>query len=60
MKMFKLRIYPNITQRLQFERNFGMGRFVWNELLNMQTKRHENGGKYVNEFGMNYLLKPLK
>ncbi|WP_203633468.1 RNA-guided endonuclease TnpB family protein [Lacticaseibacillus suibinensis] len=60
MKTFKLRIYPNITQRLQFERNFGMCRFVWNELLNMQTKRHENGGKYVNEFGMNYLLKPLK
>lgn len=60
MKTFKLRIYPNATQRLQFERNFGMCRFVWNELLNMQTKRHENGGKYVNEFGMNYLLKPLK
>lgn len=60
MKTFKLRIYPNITQRLQFERNFGMCRFVWNELLNMQTKRHENGGKYVNEFGMNYLLKPIK
>lgn len=60
LKTFKLRIYPNSTQRAQFERNFGMCRFVWNELLNMQTKRHENGGKYVNEFGMNYLLKPLK
>ncbi|MCI1986291.1 MAG: transposase [Lactobacillus sp.] len=60
MKTFKLRIYPNSTQRAQFERNFGMCRFVWNELLNMQTKRHENGGKYLNEFKMNYLLKPLK
>ena len=60
MKTFKLRIYPNVTQRIQFERNFGMCRFVWNELLNMQTKRHENGGKYLNEFKMNYLLKPLK
>jgi putative transposase len=37
-----------------------MCRFVWNELLNMQTKRHENGGQYLNEFKMNYLLKPLK
>ncbi|WP_125580491.1 RNA-guided endonuclease TnpB family protein [Lacticaseibacillus suibinensis] len=60
MKTFKLRIYPNVTQRIQFERNFGMCRFVWNELLNMQTKRHENGGTYLNEFKMNYLLKPLK
>ncbi|MCI1986871.1 MAG: transposase [Lactobacillus sp.] len=60
LKTFKLRIYPNVTQRIQFERNFGMCRFVWNELLNMQTKRHENGGKYLNEFKMNYLLKPLK
>ena len=60
MKTFKLRSYPNATQQIQFERNFGMCRFVWNELLNMQTKRHENGGKYINEFGMNYLLKPLK
>jgi putative transposase len=60
LKTFKLRIYPNFTQRIQFERNFGMCRFVWNELLNMQTKRHENGGKYLNEFKMNYLLKPLK
>lgn len=60
MKTFKLRIYPNITQQVQIERNFGMCRFVWNELLNMQTKCHENGGKYLNEFKMNYLLKPLK
>lgn len=60
IKTFKLRIYPNATQRQQIERNFGMCRFVWNELLNMQIQRHDNGGKYVNEFNMNYLLKPLK
>lgn len=60
LKTFKVRIYPNNTQKNQIERNFGMCRFVWNEMLNMQNRRHENGGKYVNEFGMNYLLKPLK
>lgn len=60
IKTFKLRIYPNAGQRQQIERNFGMCRFVWNELLNMQIQRHDNGGKYVNEFNMNYLLKPLK
>lgn len=60
MKTFKLRVYPNSTQQAQIERNFGACRFVWNELLNMQIQRHDSGGKYVNEFGMNYLLKPLK
>lgn len=60
MKTFKLRMYPNVAQQQQIERNFGTCRFVWNELLNMQIQRHENGGKYVNEFGMNYLLKPFK
>lgn len=60
MKTFKLRIYPNAAQRQQIERNFGVCRFVWNELLNMQIQRHNNGGKYVNEFSMNYLFKPLK
>ncbi|MFD1432157.1 RNA-guided endonuclease TnpB family protein [Lacticaseibacillus yichunensis] len=60
MKSFKLRIYPNATQRQQIERNFGICRFVWNELLNMQIQRHDNGGKYLNEFQMNYLIKPLK
>lgn len=60
MRTFKLRIYPSGVQRSQIERNFGVCRFVWNELLNMQIQRHDNGGKYINEFGMNYLLKPLK
>ena len=60
MKTYKARLYPNQAQQHQIENNFGMCRFVWNELLNMQTQRHECGGKYINEFGMNYLLKPLK
>ena len=60
MKTFKLRIYPNQAQRLQITKNFGDCRFIWNELLAMQIKRYDNGGKYINAFGMNYLLKPLK
>lgn len=56
----KTRIYPNITQQDKIISNFGCCRFVWNQLLNMQIKRHNNGGSYVNEFGMNYLIKCLK
>lgn len=60
MKTFKARLYPNRKQQDQIESNFGACRFVWNELLAMQSRRHENGGRYLNEFAMNYLLKPLK
>jgi putative transposase len=60
IKAYKLRIYPNEAQKLQMEKNFGMCRFVWNQLLAMQNARYKNGGDYVNEFGMNYLFKPLK
>ncbi|MFC6179750.1 RNA-guided endonuclease TnpB family protein [Lactiplantibacillus daowaiensis] len=60
LRAIKTRIYPNADQQLQIMRNFGAGRFVWNQLLNMQIERHKNGGSYVNSFGMNYLLKPLK
>jgi putative transposase len=59
-KTAKLRLYPNQAQERQIVANFGACRFVWNQLLQMQNLRHENGGTYVNEYGMNYLLKPLK
>ncbi|VDG17542.1 transposase [Lactobacillus sp.] [Lactiplantibacillus mudanjiangensis] len=60
LRAIKTRIYPNITQQDKIISNFGCCRFVWNQLLNMQIKRHNNGGSYVNEFGMNYLIKCLK
>ncbi|AVK60664.1 transposase [Lactobacillus sp. CBA3605] len=56
----KTRIYPQIDQKKKIINNFGCCRFVWNQLLSMQIERHNNGGDYVNEFGMNYLIKCLK
>ena len=40
--------------------NFGYCRFVWNQMLNMQSERYKNGGSYVSKFGMTYLLPCLK
>lgn len=60
LKAIKTRIYPNQEQQHKIIDNFGYCRFVWNQLLDMQKQRHGNGGKYINEFGMNYLIKPLK
>ncbi|MCM6799407.1 transposase [Levilactobacillus brevis] len=60
LRAIKTRIYPNLMQRDKIISNFGCCRFVWNQLLNMQIERYNNGGSYVNEFGMNYLIKCLK
>lgn len=60
LKAIKTRIYPNQEQQQKIIANFGYCRFVWNQLLNMQQSRYDNGGNYVNEFGMNYLIKSLK
>jgi len=60
LKAIKTRIYPNLEQQYKIVNTFGCCRFVWNKLLDMQIERYKNGGSYVNEFGMNYLIKCLK
>ena len=60
LKAVKTRIYPDSQQRAKIIANFGYCRFVWNQLLAMQKQRYANGGRYVNEFDMNYLIKSLK
>ena len=54
LKAFKLRLYPNKTQRNQMLVNFGCVRFVWNQMLNMQIERHKNNkqAKYQNRFAI--------
>ncbi|KRL20760.1 RNA-guided endonuclease TnpB family protein [Lentilactobacillus kisonensis] len=58
----KLRIYPNQTQQLQIKLNFGYNRFVWNQMLNMLIKRHENNPQapLPSAFALNNLLPGLK
>lgn len=61
-KGIKLRIYPNLKQRQKIIDNFGYCRFVWNQMLNMQTERYKNNhdSKFLNGFDMNLLLTQLK
>lgn len=59
-KSYKIRIYPNNQQENQILLTFGQARFVWNQMLAMQLERYKNGGKFINAFGMNHLLKQLK
>lgn len=62
IKGIKLRLYPNKTQQNQLLQMFGNDRFVWNQMLAMAKARYKNNpsSNFVNEYGMNYLLKPLK
>lgn len=62
IKGIKLRLYPTQAQKQQLAQMFGNQRFVWNQLLAMAKKRYKNnpGSQFVGEYGMNYLLKPLK
>ena len=61
-KGIKLRIYPNEYQKELINFNFGANRFVWNQMLDMLIKRHENNkeSKFLNAFALNNLLKQLK
>ena len=62
LKGIKLRLYPNRTQQAQLCQMFGNDRFVWNQMLDMAKKRYQNNpsSHFIGEYGMNYLLKPLK
>ena len=62
LKGVKLRLYPNAKQRDSLAQMFGNARFIWNIMLNMANERYKNNpsSKFVNEYGMNYLVKQLK
>ena len=62
IKGIKLRLYPNKAQQDQLLQMFGNNRFIWNVMLNMAKARYKNNpsSKFVNEYGMNYLVKQLK
>ena len=62
IKGIKLRLYPNAQQREQLWQMFGNDRFVWNQMLAMAKERYQTNpsSHFVNEYGMNYLLKRLK
>lgn len=62
VKGIKLRLYPNKAQQNQLLQMFGNDRFIWNQMLAMAKQRYQNNpsSSFVNEYGMNYLVKPLK
>ena len=55
-----IRLYPNEEQKIYFAKCFGCSRWLWNQILSMETERFENGGTFVKKFGLNYILTTLK
>ena len=62
IKGIKLRLYPNKYQQDQLQQMFGNDRFIWNQMLDMAKTRYKNNpsSKFINEYGMNYLVRQLK
>lgn len=57
-----MRLYPNQMQQNLLFQMFGNTRFVWDQMLAMAKARYKNNpsSRFIDEYGMNYLLKPLK
>ena len=57
-KAYKFRLYPNLEQKIFFEKTFGCSRFIWNQMLADRIAYYEETGKtlrntpaqYKNEF----------
>ena len=62
LKGIKLRLYPNKQQQAQLCQMFGNDLFVWNQMLDMAKQRYQNNpnSQFVDQYGMDVLLKPLK
>ena len=44
-KAYKFRLYPNLKQRILFEKTFGCSRFIWNQMLADRKAHYEKTGE---------------
>ena len=44
-KTYKFRLYPNLEQRIFFEKTFGCSRFIWNQMLADRMAHYEKTGE---------------
>lgn len=59
-KGYKVRVYPTKDQIELIWKHIHACRFIWNYMLEWQENNFASGGKFLHEFGMNYMLTPLK
>ena len=44
-KAYKFRLYPNLEQKIFFEKTFGCSRFIWNQMLADRIAHYEKTGE---------------
>lgn len=59
-KAYKLRIYPNAEQSSILSQCFGNARWLWNQCLNLEETRRQNGAGFLSQYSLNYILTQLK
>ena len=60
-KAVKYRIYPTQEQAVLLHKTFGCCRFVYNQMLTVQTKRYQDGEAYLSKFdAFQYMTANLK
>ena len=60
IKGFKIRIYPDKSQKILIEKHFGCCRKIWNIMLNLQNHNYKKENKYLSCYEMMNLLPNLK
>ena len=53
-KSYKFRLYPNLEQRIFFEKTFGCSRFIWNQMLADKIAHYEETGESLNNTPAQY------
>lgn len=53
-KTYKFRLYPNLEQRIFFEKTFGCSRFIWNQMLADRVAHYEETGESLNNTPAQY------
>ena len=53
-KSYKFRLFPNLKQRISFEKTFGCSRFIWNQMLADKIAHYEETGKTLNNTPAQY------
>ena len=53
-KAYKFRLYPNLEQRVFFEKTFGCSRFIWNQMLADKIAHYEETGETLNNTPAQY------
>ncbi len=60
LKVVKVRIYPDSSQKLTLAKAFGSCRWVWNHFLNLMNETYKETGKGLSGYDVKKLLPQLK